>query len=176
MGDLIKKNASNNSPLREGKGGLYEGGIRVPFAMQWPAKIKGGQVYDNPVISLDIFATAAAYAKATPKNEIDGVNLVPYLTKSQKGAPHDYLFWRKYDEKSYAVRNANQKIVSIKNKPAEQYDISDDIAEENGSKPTNSGLQSAYDTWESKLLDPVFWFKSRKRYTIKSHPDRLQNF
>ena len=91
-GGPYKKNASNNSPLREGKGSLYEGGIRVPFAMQWPSKIKGGQVYDNPVISLDIFATAAAYAKATPKNELDGVNIVPFLTKKQKGAPHEFCF------------------------------------------------------------------------------------
>ena len=173
-GGPYKKNASNNSPLREGKGSLYEGGIRVPFAMQWPAKVKGGQVYDKPVISLDIFATAAAYAKATPKKELDGVNLVPFLTKKQKGAPHEFLFWRKYDEKSYAVRNANQKIVSIKNKPAEQYEIADDIAEVNSSKPTNSGLQPAYENWESKLLDPVFMGLNQGKEYTRNHPERYK--
>lgn len=173
-GGPYKKNASNNSPLREGKGSLYEGGIRVPFAMQWPGKIKGGQVYDKPVISLDIFATAAAYAKATPKNELDGVNLVPFLTKQKKGTPHEYLFWRKYDENSYAVRNANQKIVSIKNKPAEQYNIAGDIAEENSSKPTNSGLQSAYDNWERKMLDPLFMGLYQGKEYTKKHPDRFK--
>lgn len=47
-GGPYKTNGSINDPLREGKGSLYEGGIRVPFAMQWPARLKGGQVYESP--------------------------------------------------------------------------------------------------------------------------------
>jgi arylsulfatase A-like enzyme len=43
-----------------GKGSLTEGGIRVPFAAQWPGRIPKGLVYQHPVISLDILATIAA--------------------------------------------------------------------------------------------------------------------
>jgi arylsulfatase A-like enzyme len=57
-------NASNNGPLRGEKGSPWEGGIRIPFAVQWPGHLPRGLVYDKPVISLDIFATIAALANA----------------------------------------------------------------------------------------------------------------
>ena len=60
--------------------------------------IKAGQTYDHPVISLDIFATVANYAKASPKNKLDGVNILPFLNGKKKEGPHEYLFWRKFDE------------------------------------------------------------------------------
>jgi arylsulfatase A-like enzyme len=52
-----KVNGSDNSVLRGRKGDLTEGGIRVPFAMQWPGTIPAGMIYVKPIISLDIFAT-----------------------------------------------------------------------------------------------------------------------
>ena len=72
---------SDNGELRGKKGNLFEGGIRVPFVMQWPGKIKGGQIYNNPVISLDIFATSKALTspEISSKNELHGVNLIPFL-------------------------------------------------------------------------------------------------
>ena len=78
-GDL--KFGSNNGELNKGKSSLYEGGVRVPFAMQWKGQIPAGIIYHNPIISLDLFATAVELAEATPKNEIDGKNLLPYLKK-----------------------------------------------------------------------------------------------
>ncbi len=77
-GGPLKDNASSNGMLRGKKGDLFEGGVRVPFAVQWPGQIPAGVKYDNPVISLDIFATAANLAGVKPKNPIDGVNLLPY--------------------------------------------------------------------------------------------------
>ena len=53
---------SINLPMRGQKGMLSEGGIRVPFVAAWPGKIPGGQVFDHPVISLDVAATAVALA------------------------------------------------------------------------------------------------------------------
>ena len=55
-----KSNASNNTPLNSHKGTLYEGGIRIPFVMQWPNQIEGGTLFKKPIISLDIFATSKA--------------------------------------------------------------------------------------------------------------------
>ena len=94
-----KHNGSDNGILRGQKGDLFEGGIHVPFAMSWPAVIPVGMVYKKPVISLDVFASIIAQTKipVKTKNPIDGVNIIPYLVGERTGAPHDRLFWRKFD-------------------------------------------------------------------------------
>lgn len=76
------------------KGMLSEGGIRVPFIAAWPGTIPAGQVFDHPVISLDVAATAVAQAGLPRDEKLDGVNLVPFLTGENKAAPHDALYWR----------------------------------------------------------------------------------
>ncbi len=70
------------APLREGKGSPYEGGIRVPLILRWPAKIKPGSVTDTPVHTVDFYPTFAALAGATPPagHQLDGASLVPLLT------------------------------------------------------------------------------------------------
>ncbi len=85
---------SSNEPLRGFKGQLFEGGIRVPFAMQWKGRIPAGRTYDRPVSSLDILPTMLAAAGAPPPPEMDGVDLLPYLGRGQAGDPHPELFWR----------------------------------------------------------------------------------
>src|SRR5690606_8866134 len=93
-------NASNNGPLRGGKSDAWEGGLRVPFAAQWPGQLPKGMVYDKPVLSLDIFATIAALAGASTNSArpLDGVNLMPYLTGKNTGAPHKAIYLRKFDQ------------------------------------------------------------------------------
>lgn len=157
-GGPYKTNGSRNDPLREGKGSLYEGGIRVPFAMQWPGKIPPGQVYDQPIISLDIFATVAEYAGAKPGKPLDGVNIVPYLLGEEQGSPHEHLFWRKFDSKSYAVRSGNLKLVNMNGNQDELYNMVEDIGESHD-KGDDSQLQrllNAKNKWESMMMDPVF--------------------
>lgn len=85
---------SLNLPMVGQKGMLSEGGIRVPFVAAWPGKIPGGQVYEHPVVSLDVAATAVAMAGLPHDDQLDGVNLIPYLTGENKAAPHTALFWR----------------------------------------------------------------------------------
>jgi arylsulfatase A-like enzyme len=87
---------SVNLPMRGQKGMLSEGGIRVPFVAAWPGKIPGGQVFEHPVLSLDIAATAVALAgaKDIASQPLDGVNLLPHLTGETASAPHDTLYWR----------------------------------------------------------------------------------
>jgi arylsulfatase A-like enzyme len=135
-------NASDNGPLRGAKGSFYEGGIRVPFAMQWPGKIKAGTVYEKPVISLDIFGTVAANIQGVnkPKNQLDGVDILPFLNSTKKEAPHNYLFWRQYDQKNYAVvdqsgmkefilKDSAQFIYNLRNDLSEQVNVIDKSAE-----------------------------------------------
>lgn len=89
-------NASLNLPFSGTKTQMLEGGIRVPFIMQWPSVLPQGKVYSEPVISLDIVATSLTVAGVTPRADkpLDGTNLIPYLTGEQSGTPHDALYWR----------------------------------------------------------------------------------
>lgn len=169
------KNGSNNDPLRDGKGSLYEGGIRVPFAMKWPAMLKGGQVYDHPVISLDIFAIAANYAKAKPKNELDGVNIIPYINGEKEGSPHNLLFWRKYDSNSFAVRSGNEKLVKMNDGNEEMYDLDADIRESNSlDNPTqHQNLKKASEQWKSQLMDPIFLGLIQNKEYNELNPNRF---
>ncbi len=85
---------SLNDPMNGEKGMLTEGGIRVPFVVSWKGTIPGGQVYANPVIALDVAATANVIAGLDPDPALDGVNLKPYLTGQTTSAPHESLYWR----------------------------------------------------------------------------------
>ncbi len=170
-------NASSNAPLRGKKSDFFEGGIRVPFAVQWPGKIPAGTRYNNPVISLDIFATAAALANVQPKNELDGVNLMPFLTGQNKGFPHDYLYWRNFDQQKWAVRSRNEKMITQPNTDF-LFQIKADIGEKNNlaekDSKTLNGLKSKAIQWNRKLLDPAFLGLSQDKEYSQSHPDRYQ--
>lgn len=157
-------NSSNNGSLRGSKGSLYEGGIRVPFAIQWPRKIKPGSEYHESIISLDIFATVAANIKGLPsqKNSLDGVNLLPYLQGLKKGSPHEYLFWRQFDQKNYAVVHASGfKEVIIRDSSLFVYHLKKDISEEiNLAEKSNQlirRMEKERKKWEAATIPPAFY-------------------
>ena len=85
-----------NQPYRGFKMTFFEGGVRSPFFVKWPAAITPGSKVAAPVSHIDILATAAAAAGAPlpTDREIDGVNLLPYARGENTGAPHEALFWR----------------------------------------------------------------------------------
>ena len=89
---------SINLPMRGQKGMVSEGGIRVPFVAAWPGTIPGGQVFEHPVISLDIAATSVAAAGLPMPQELDGVNLLAHLAGKKLGPPHETLYWRWVDQ------------------------------------------------------------------------------
>lgn len=158
----------DNTPLRGQKGSTWEGGMRVPFAMQWPAGLPKGKIYDHPVIALDIFPTAmeAAGVAKSPGKPLDGVNLVPFLTGKNSGKPHDTLFWKNGDR--WAVRDGDLKLVVPEGKSSAPalYDLSKDIGEATdlaSTKPEEvSRLQKLYDAWH-KDFPPTPWGRGAKQ-------------
>ncbi|MFK7910749.1 MAG: sulfatase [Akkermansiaceae bacterium] len=157
------KNGSNNSPLRGKKSDVWEGGFRVPFAVQWPAKLPRGRVYSHPVSALDIFATAADVSKAkiSPDRPLDGVNLMPYLAGEIKNPPHAAIYLRKFDQQRFAVRKGDFKLVILgKDQPAQLFNLSKDIAETKNIAAQNPDKLAEIDKlrniWASELIDPVF--------------------
>jgi arylsulfatase A-like enzyme len=104
-------NGSRNQPLRGSKRTTLEGGVRVPFVMQWTGKLPAGAVYEPPVIQLDLLPTALAAAgvSAEPGWKLDGVDLLPYLRGKVAEAPHDSLYWRLGPQ--IAIRRGAWKLV-----------------------------------------------------------------
>ena len=83
-----------NRPYRGWKATFFEGGIRTPFFARWPARLPAGARIAGPATHIDIFATAAAAAGAPVTHQLDGVNLLSFLSGEVRTPPHDVLFWR----------------------------------------------------------------------------------
>lgn len=152
----------DNAPLRGMKGQTFEGGIRVPFLVQWPGRIPGGQVVDSPVIALDIVPTALAAAgiplKNTKSPPLDGINLLPFMQtgfSETTELSERMLYWK--HGSAWAVRQGPYKLVlgsrdqnegtpqlfNLTNDPAEKIDI----AREN--QVLADRLNKAYLSWKS---------------------------
>jgi arylsulfatase A-like enzyme len=156
-------NGSINTPLRGKKGSVYEGGMRVPFAFRWKGKVPQGIDYDQSISSMDILATMVQLtgAEISPDRPLDGVDLMPYLTAKNKGAPHESLFWLKFDADEAAVRSGDDKLVVLsQDTSASLYNLSSDIAEANDLSSSDAskadGLQKELDAWRKQLIDPIF--------------------
>ena len=169
-GGPTQANGSNNDPLRATKGTMYEGGIRVPFLIQWPQQVKAGQVYEHPVIALDILPTAAAAARAKlPKGrKIDGVNLLAYLSGEKRKPPHEILFWR--SGQNHAVRRGNWKLVNMGSETG-LFDLGSDIGESKDLKEERADvlkeMEKAFENWNSQMVEPAWMIQRRKRKITK---------
>jgi arylsulfatase A-like enzyme len=153
---------TDNSPLRGCKGEVYDGGIRVPFLVSWPAKLKPG-TYAQPVISLDFYTTAITLAGGIvpADRKIDGVNLIPYLTGENTTAPHEFLFWRSQGPGgNYAARMGDWKYVRLGKSAPELYNLREDIGESKNlaaDKPdVLAKLDAAVVAWDKETIAPVF--------------------
>jgi arylsulfatase A-like enzyme len=162
-GGPTTKNASNNSPLRGNKGDAWEGGFRVPFAIQWKGILSAGLSYDYPVSSLDLGGTIVELAGAEIPDDkpLDGINLIPYLTGEKKSRPHKAIYLRQFDRNRYAVRHENEKIIiPWKGGKAKLYDLSKDLGEMNDlakEKPERvTQIEKLLQSWNAELMEPTF--------------------
>ncbi|MCA9118631.1 MAG: sulfatase-like hydrolase/transferase [Planctomycetaceae bacterium] len=130
-GGPTRELTSSNLPLRGEKGQMYEGGLRVPFLAQWKGQIPAGRVFEKPIVSVDMFATAATLSGAPNSQTTDGVNLLPFLKGERTEAPHETFFWRQGSKT--ALRYGDLKLLNMHgnlNRPKwELYDIALDMGE-----------------------------------------------
>lgn len=151
-------NCSSNGPLRGGKGTHWEGGIRVPMVMQWPAAIPGGTKADFPVISLDMMPTFLEMTGGEITPELDGINLLPWLKDPKRKAPEERaLFWRKY--RSWAVRDGRWKLLHTDGRKGgvtyALFDLENDPGEKTNLIDTHpeiaQRLQKAWQGWRESM-------------------------
>jgi len=153
-------NTTDNRPFSGKKGELLEGGIHVPYFVRWKGTLPEGSVYPQPVISLDIFATALAAAGGqVPRDRVyDGVDLIPFLTGKEKGAPHDALYWR-YGE-NLAIRQGNWKLLKTGKYPGQLYDLAADVGETTDLSRQESArvheLEATLARWNAQLRKPLW--------------------
>lgn len=160
-GDIAATGAYNGT-VKGMRGEPFEGGIRVPFIVRWPAQLPGGKIYRKPVSTLDVFATVAAANQlpADPARPLDGVDLVPFLRGDKLGAPHERLFQRMFDHGTYVVREGNFKLIQRKrDMPLQLYNLADDQMEKNNIAEQNpdmvKALSERFREWNSQMIAPT---------------------
>lgn len=163
-GGPTQQTTSSNKPLRGVKGQVYEGGIRVPFLVQWKGEVKPGTVVQDPCFSLDIFPTIldiAGISKEKAKEGLEGRSLVPTLKGSSSKASPRAIFWRMGPQ--HAVRYGDWKLVVRPGASPELYNLRDDIGESKNLasiKPDKlAELQTLYTEWDKKNIAPL-WRRS----------------
>ncbi len=129
--------ATNNAPLRAGKGHLHEGGIREPMIVAWPGVVRPGSTCSVPVTSVDFYPTILEMAgvRGDPNHRLDGVSLVPLLKQSGT-LQRDAIYWH-YPHFSNqggmpggAVRQGDFKLIRFYDtKHLELYNLADDPGE-----------------------------------------------
>jgi arylsulfatase A-like enzyme len=134
-----KRPVTSNRPLREGKGHLYEGGIRVPWIVRWPAVVKAGTLCDDPVSSVDFYSTLLEIAGVSDVagHVPDGRSFVPLLKGAGRMSERP-LFWH-YPHYSNqggapagAVRLGDFKLIEFyEDNHVELYDLRKDPGEKN---------------------------------------------
>jgi arylsulfatase A-like enzyme len=149
---------SEQMGLRGHKWFVWEGGIRVTWMAQWKGRVPGNRVVSDPVIQLDVLPTSlAAAGAATPKAELDGVNLLPLLEgKTDKLDPRELYFrfgvqhavrlgdWKLVK----ASKDMEPMLVNLATDPGEQKDLS----AENPAKKTE--LTALFDKWNASMQPP----------------------
>lgn len=160
-GGALYTHATSNAPFQGGKFTLFEGGVRVPFVMRWPAQLPAGVRFDEPVSALDVVATVAAAAGVPLPDDrvMDGVDLVPFVRGEKQGAPHEALFWRA--DYTSAIRKGPLKL--IRDRHSNVTALFDVVADPGETKDLTSTrpdevkrLLGELDAWSTQCAAPLW--------------------
>lgn len=130
---------TNNAPLREGKGRIYEGGQRVPLMVRWPGQVKAGSTSDAIVGPIDMYPTIleAAGQKQPNGHVIDGESLLPILKEGRPLKREAYFTWFPHLIPAVSVRQGDWKLIRrFEPHPSypdlhELYNLKEDLGETN---------------------------------------------
>lgn len=150
--------ATMNTPLRAGKGTIYEGGVRVCAFATWPGKIPAGKSIDEPMHGVDWYPTLLKLAGASTTQSLapDGMDIWPMLTQSAK-SPHDAILLVGNQPNRAAIRMGDWKLLlNASQKDAE---------ESTGGEGDAGGNVELYN-----LAEDI----SEKQDLADSHPDKVQ--
>jgi arylsulfatase B len=159
-GGATRELTSSNAPLRGEKGSFFEGGIRVPFLVRWPARLPAGRVVDTPVISMDTTATALATAGLALNPANDGIDLLPLFATA---APAERTFYWRAGHRA-ALRQGPWKIVreAVGGKPGpwQLYNLTADIGEKSdlaAKEPARvAELTERWSQWSAAQAAPLW--------------------
>jgi arylsulfatase A-like enzyme len=168
--------ATSNAPLREGKGFLYEGGIRVPLIIKWPGITRAESVCEVPVCSIDLVPTVREMLNRTATDHpVDGVSLMPVLRESGKLAGRP-LFWHypHYSNQGIqpggAIRDGDDKLIEFyETGRLELFDLKNDPGE-------GTNLIDRFPEKAARLAARLReWRKSVGASKMRPNPDFLPN-
>jgi arylsulfatase A-like enzyme len=140
--------------------------------IRWTGRVPAGRVESRPIIQLDVLPTALAAAgiKVDKSARLDGVDLLPFLTGSSKGLPHETLYWRLGG--MMAIRHGEWKLLKTKDGPlvdadpavlkdltgAELYNLATDIGESKNVAAAHpekvKELGARWQSWNQQLVKP----------------------
>ena len=160
----------NAGPYRGSKFSFFEGGIRVPAIVSWPAKLPQGENRDQMVVNVDWLPTILDLCSLEPlDHSIDGKSIKEIILNNDAGASHRTFYWTTGDQKRWAVRRDHWKLLKNPIDPTDKYPIDleqdslflvnleNDIAEKNNLAAQNPDLVKT-------LSDSFYqWFDEAKK-------------
>ena len=169
-------NASINLPLAGHKGIKFEGGTRVPFFAHWPKTFRNPKTFDPMMISLDVMPTslAAAGAQEADLENLDGVNLLPFIRGEKNHEPHRYLYWHKLWFS--AMRDGPWKLIYVQDYGYALYNLKKDIGESqnliDAQKRRSEKMIAQLKDWKAELEKPRWdeaqvWFRTHSKNHIR---------
>ena len=172
----LQDHATDNAPLRAGKGYPYEGGIRVPLIIRWPGVVQAGIECDVPVTSADFFPTICEIAglDLPPERIIDGESLSPLL-KQSNSLRRESIFWHFPHYRGpivpYSIiRKGDWKLIKrYEGKPFELFYVKEDLSEEDELSGLIPGKVKELDT------ELIAWLKTSGAKLPRKNPDYRPN-
>jgi len=158
------RSTSDNLPFQLGKGHLYEGGLRIPLIVRWPAKVKARTVSRTPVISEDVYSTIVSFVEgAVPESPLDGRSLASEFEGGGIGKADLHWYYPHYapqgNRPGAAIRSGTMKLIEFYDPPEfELYDLATDPGETTDLAADRTAevqsLQAKLDAWLDGV-DPI---------------------
>ncbi|MDG1803548.1 sulfatase-like hydrolase/transferase [Flavicella sp.] len=160
---------ANNAPLKGTKGDTWEGGFRVPMFVHWPAKLKGGQIYDYPVSALDLYPSFlnAANAKLPKDKVLSGKDILPAVIAGEDARPNEMIYALRYRHGycDVAGRKGSLKVTRMGNEPWLMFDVDKDKGEKkNLGKRYPEKMKDMIqeiEEWTHSFIKPMWYYSAK---------------